>query len=110
MCYLCVVSADRDPSLEIKYRPKKTKEKEEKEEKEAELEGDDKLDGDGSSTPQPRTDRRRGSQVTKQQDWHQVNQQPTCCCDCRRCFTLTDTFSSASTIWSLTLDCFYLSL
>ncbi len=54
-------SADRDPSLEIKYRPKKTKEKEDKE---SEPEREDKLDGDGSSTPQPKIDRKRGSQVT----------------------------------------------
>lgn len=56
----CILSLERDSSLEIKYRPKKTKEKEEKE---PEPERDSKPDGDGSSTPQPRMDRRRGSQV-----------------------------------------------
>lgn len=55
-----MLSSARDPSLEIKYRPKKTKEKEEKE---VEPERDNKPEGDGSSTPQPRVDRRRGSQV-----------------------------------------------
>lgn len=60
----CVVSsADQDPSLEIKCRPKKPKEKEEKE---SEPEREEKPDGDGSSTPQPKTDKRRGSQVTWQ--------------------------------------------
>lgn len=60
----CVVSpADRDPSLEIKYRLKKPKEKEEKE---SEPEREEKPDGDGSSTPQLKTDKRRGSQVTWQ--------------------------------------------
>lgn len=59
-----MLSSDRDSSLEIKYRPKKTKEKEEKEkETETETERDDKPDKDGSSIPQPRMDRRRGSQV-----------------------------------------------
>lgn len=61
---VCVVSfTGRDPSLEIKYRPRKTKEKEEKE---SEPEREEKLEGDGSSTPQPKTDKRRGSQVTWQ--------------------------------------------
>lgn len=55
--------ADRDSSLEIKYRPKKTKEEKEKE---SEPEREEKPDGDGSSTPQPKTDKRRGSQVTWQ--------------------------------------------
>ena len=54
------VFADRDPSLEIKYRPKKSKEKEERE---SEAERDDKSDGEGSSTPQPKIDKRRVSQV-----------------------------------------------
>lgn len=53
-----VSSADRDSSLEIKYRQKKMKE-----ERESEPERDDKTDGDGSSTPQQKTDKRRGSQV-----------------------------------------------
>ena len=62
VCQLCVVSvADREPSLGIKYRPKKMKE-----EKESETEREEKTDGDGSSTPQPKIDRRRGSQVTQQ--------------------------------------------
>ena len=55
--------ADREPSLGIKYRPKKMKEKEEKD---SETEREEKTDGDGSSTPQPKIDRRRGSQVTQQ--------------------------------------------
>lgn len=59
-----VSRADREPSLELKYRPKKTKEKEERE---SEPEREDKTDGDDSSTPQPlKLDRRRGSQVTRQ--------------------------------------------
>ncbi|MEQ2219480.1 hypothetical protein XENOCAPTIV_018476 [Xenoophorus captivus] len=45
-----------DSSLEIKYRQKKNKE--------TEPERDDRTDGDRSSTPQPKIDRRRGSQVT----------------------------------------------
>lgn len=61
---MCCV-ADKDPSLEIKYRPKKTKEKEENE---VAPEGDSKLDRDGSSTPQPKTEKRRGSQVTNELD------------------------------------------
>lgn len=48
----------KDPSLEIKYRPKKNKEK-----KEAEPEREEKSDRDESSTPPPKIDRRRGSQV-----------------------------------------------
>lgn len=55
-----MLSADRDSSLEIKYRQKKMKE-----ERESEPERDDKTDGDGSSTPQQKTDKRRGSQVPK---------------------------------------------
>uniref|UniRef100_A0A3Q3FF57 CXXC finger protein 1 n=1 Tax=Labrus bergylta TaxID=56723 RepID=A0A3Q3FF57_9LABR len=62
--WYCPSCREFDPSLEIKYRPKKTKEKEEKE-KESEAEREDKHDGDGSSTPQPRTDRRRGSQIKR---------------------------------------------
>lgn len=58
--------ADREPSLGIKYRPKKMKEKEEKEEKDSDTEREEKTDGDGSSTPQLKIDRRRGSQVTQQ--------------------------------------------
>uniref|UniRef100_A0A8P4KHT5 CXXC-type zinc finger protein 1 n=1 Tax=Dicentrarchus labrax TaxID=13489 RepID=A0A8P4KHT5_DICLA len=60
--WYCPSCRDRDPSLEIKYRPKKTKEKEEKE---SEQEREDKLDGDGRSTPQPKIDRRRGSQIKR---------------------------------------------
>lgn len=51
---------DKDPSLEIKYRPKKNKEK-----KEAEPEREEKSDRDESSTPPPKMDRRRGSQVSE---------------------------------------------
>ncbi|TMS00993.1 CXXC-type zinc finger protein 1 [Larimichthys crocea] len=57
--WYCPSCRDRDPSLEIKYRPKKTKEKE------SEPEREDKPDGDGSSTPQPKIDRRRGSQIKR---------------------------------------------
>uniref|UniRef100_A0A7N8XSA3 CXXC-type zinc finger protein 1 n=1 Tax=Mastacembelus armatus TaxID=205130 RepID=A0A7N8XSA3_9TELE len=60
--WYCQKCRDRDPSLEVKYRLKKTKEKEEKE---AEPERDDKPEGDGSTTPQPRIDRRRGSQIKR---------------------------------------------
>ncbi|XP_026224167.1 CXXC-type zinc finger protein 1a isoform X1 [Anabas testudineus] len=60
--WYCPSCRERDSSLEIKYRPKKTKEKEEKE---PEPERDSKPDGDGSSTPQPRMDRRRGSQIKR---------------------------------------------
>ncbi|XP_071314924.1 CXXC-type zinc finger protein 1a isoform X1 [Trachinotus anak] len=60
--WYCPSCRDRDSSLEIKYRPKKTKEKEEKE---AAPERDDKPDRDGSSTPQPKTDKRRGSQIKR---------------------------------------------
>uniref|UniRef100_A0A3Q3EW76 CXXC finger protein 1 n=1 Tax=Kryptolebias marmoratus TaxID=37003 RepID=A0A3Q3EW76_KRYMA len=48
---------NRDPMLEMKYRPKKNKE--------AEPERLDRTDGDRSSTPQPRADRRRGSQIKR---------------------------------------------
>uniref|UniRef100_A0A3B4ZHJ9 CXXC-type zinc finger protein 1 n=1 Tax=Stegastes partitus TaxID=144197 RepID=A0A3B4ZHJ9_9TELE len=60
--WYCPSCRDKDPSLEIKYRLKKTREKEDKE---AEPERDDKTDGDESSTPQPRIDRRRGSQIKR---------------------------------------------
>lgn len=49
-------STDQDPSLEIKYRPKKNKEKE----TEPEME---EISGDESSSPPPKIDRRRVSQV-----------------------------------------------
>uniref|UniRef100_A0AAQ5X6Y4 CXXC-type zinc finger protein 1 n=1 Tax=Amphiprion ocellaris TaxID=80972 RepID=A0AAQ5X6Y4_AMPOC len=57
--WYCPSCRDRDPSLEIKYRLKKTREKE------VESERDDKTDGDGSSTPQLRAERRRGSQIKR---------------------------------------------
>ncbi|XP_074501018.1 CXXC-type zinc finger protein 1a isoform X1 [Sebastes fasciatus] len=66
--WYCPSCRDKDSSLEIKYRPKKTKEKEEKEEKEEsepEPEREDKPDGEGSSTPPARIDRRRGSQIKR---------------------------------------------
>lgn len=62
-CVPAASRADGDPSLEIKYRPKKTKEKEERE---SEPEREEKTDGDDSSTPLPKLDKRRGSQVTRQ--------------------------------------------
>uniref|UniRef100_A0A667ZQC3 CXXC-type zinc finger protein 1 n=1 Tax=Myripristis murdjan TaxID=586833 RepID=A0A667ZQC3_9TELE len=62
--WYCLSCRDKDNSLEIKYRPKKTKEKEEKE---AELEKEEKAEEDGSSTPHPKMDRRRGSQVNRKQ-------------------------------------------
>ena len=57
-----VSSAGKDSSLEIKYRQKKPKEKDGKE---AEPEREDKTDGERSSTPHSKIDRRRGSQVTE---------------------------------------------
>ncbi|XP_034447486.1 CXXC-type zinc finger protein 1a [Hippoglossus hippoglossus] len=60
--WYCPSCRDRDSSLEIKYRPKKIKEKEEKE---AGPDRDDKLEADGSSTPQPKMDRRRSSQIKR---------------------------------------------
>ena len=48
---------DKDGSLEVKFRTKKTKEKE------AELETEEKPGLDGDAVPHPKTDRRRGSQV-----------------------------------------------
>uniref|UniRef100_A0A668A7C2 CXXC-type zinc finger protein 1 n=1 Tax=Myripristis murdjan TaxID=586833 RepID=A0A668A7C2_9TELE len=60
--WYCLSCRDKDNSLEIKYRPKKTKEKEEKE---AELEKEEKAEEDGSSTPHPKMDRRRGSQIKR---------------------------------------------
>ncbi|KAJ4934157.1 hypothetical protein JOQ06_006962, partial [Pogonophryne albipinna] len=53
--WYCPSCRDKDSSLEIKYRPKKTKEKE----------SEEKPEGDGSSTPQPKIDRRRGSQIKR---------------------------------------------
>lgn len=58
--WYCPPCRDRDSSLEIKYRQKKMKE-----EKESEPERDYKTDGDGSSTPQQKTDKRRGSQIKR---------------------------------------------
>lgn len=63
---------ERNPSLEIKYRPKKTKKDEKpqqhkqqhKEEEEEEPEMELRTYGEGSSTPPTRLDRRRSSQVT----------------------------------------------
>ncbi|KAM3617293.1 uncharacterized protein V6R79_004244 [Siganus canaliculatus] len=52
--WFCPPCRGHDPSLEIKLRPKKLEEKESEPERE-----------DGSSTPQPRTDRRRGSQIKR---------------------------------------------
>ncbi|XP_068454727.1 CXXC-type zinc finger protein 1a [Clinocottus analis] len=58
--WFCPSCRDKDPSLEIKYRLKKTKE-----EKESEAEREDKPDEDGSSTSQLKIDRRRGSQIKR---------------------------------------------
>ncbi|XP_074536601.1 CXXC-type zinc finger protein 1a [Halichoeres trimaculatus] len=58
--WYCPSCRDSDPSLAVKFRPKKSKDKEEKE-----AEPEDRLDGDGSSTPQPKNDRRRGSQIKR---------------------------------------------
>uniref|UniRef100_A0A8C2WB37 CXXC-type zinc finger protein 1 n=1 Tax=Cyclopterus lumpus TaxID=8103 RepID=A0A8C2WB37_CYCLU len=55
--WFCPSCRDKDPSLEIKYRLKKTKE-------EKETETEDQPDGDGSST-QTKMDRRRGSQIKR---------------------------------------------
>ncbi|XP_034027739.1 CXXC-type zinc finger protein 1a isoform X2 [Thalassophryne amazonica] len=57
--WYCPSCRDRDSSLEIKYRPKKTKER-----SEAELDGEDRSE-DGSSTSQPKIDRRRVSQIKR---------------------------------------------
>ncbi|KAF7647758.1 hypothetical protein LDENG_00167220 [Lucifuga dentata] len=59
--WFCPSCRERNASLEIKYRPKKTKEKEEKE---AEPEREEKSEGDGSPF-QPKMDRRRGSQIKR---------------------------------------------
>ncbi|XP_068189673.1 CXXC-type zinc finger protein 1a isoform X2 [Antennarius striatus] len=61
--WYCLSCRDRDPALEIKYRLKKMKE--EKEERESEPERDDRFDGDDRSSPQPRIDRRRASQIKR---------------------------------------------
>uniref|UniRef100_A0A3Q4MIG1 CXXC-type zinc finger protein 1 n=1 Tax=Neolamprologus brichardi TaxID=32507 RepID=A0A3Q4MIG1_NEOBR len=58
--WYCPPCRNKDSSLEIKYRQKKMKE-----ERESEPERDDKTDGDGSSTPQQKTDKRRGSQIKR---------------------------------------------
>ncbi|XP_035500787.1 CXXC-type zinc finger protein 1 isoform X1 [Scophthalmus maximus] len=60
--WYCPSCRDRDSSLEIKYRPKKTKENEEKD---AGPERDDIPEEDGSPTPQLRSDRRRSSQIKR---------------------------------------------
>ncbi|XP_041858811.1 CXXC-type zinc finger protein 1a [Melanotaenia boesemani] len=60
--WYCPSCRDREPSLEIKYRQKKTKERDDKE---AEPDRADKSDGDRSSTPQSKIDRRRGSQIKR---------------------------------------------
>ncbi|KAM7411063.1 hypothetical protein PAMA_021173 [Pampus argenteus] len=52
--WYCVSCRDKDSSLAIKYRPKKTKEVAENE---AEPEREDKPEEDGSSTPQPKIKR-----------------------------------------------------
>lgn len=59
-CAVAVILSfsEKDPSLEIKYRPKKNKQK-----KEMDAEREEKSDRDESCTPPPKTDRRRGSQV-----------------------------------------------
>ncbi|KAK5620235.1 hypothetical protein CRENBAI_026847 [Crenichthys baileyi] len=55
--WFCPSCRDKDLSLEIKYRQKKNKE--------TEPERDDRTDGDRSSTPHPKIDRRRGSQIKR---------------------------------------------
>uniref|UniRef100_A0A1A7Y261 CXXC-type zinc finger protein 1 n=2 Tax=Iconisemion striatum TaxID=60296 RepID=A0A1A7Y261_9TELE len=55
--WFCPSCRDRDPALEIKYRQKKNKD--------VESGKDDKTDGDESSTPQSKLDRRRGSQIKR---------------------------------------------
>ncbi|XP_037830446.1 CXXC-type zinc finger protein 1-like isoform X2 [Kryptolebias marmoratus] len=63
--------------LEMKYRPKKNKE--------AEPERLDRTDGDRSSTPQPRADRRRGSQVTRN-----IKRSARMCGECEACLRTED--------------------
>ncbi|XP_075882902.1 CXXC-type zinc finger protein 1a isoform X2 [Nelusetta ayraudi] len=83
--WYCPSCREGNPSLEIKYRPKKAKKEEEKqqqqkkqqqqqqqqqeeeeeEEEEPEPEMEDRTDGDGGSTPPPRMDRRRSSQIKR---------------------------------------------
>ncbi|KAM4609889.1 CXXC-type zinc finger protein 1a [Polymixia lowei] len=60
--WFCEPCRGKDGSLEIKYRPKKNKEKEDQE---AEPEQEEGPGEDGSSTPHPKMDRRRGSQVKR---------------------------------------------
>ncbi|KAM9752644.1 LOW QUALITY PROTEIN: CXXC-type zinc finger protein 1a [Menidia menidia] len=55
--WYCPPCRDKDPSLEVKYRQKKTRE-------EANEPEDDRTDAE-SSTPLPRIDRRRGSQIKR---------------------------------------------
>ncbi|XP_037540372.1 CXXC-type zinc finger protein 1 [Nematolebias whitei] len=55
--WFCPSCRDRNPTLENRYRQKKNQE--------VEPEGQDRTDEDRSSTPQPRTDRRRGSQIKR---------------------------------------------
>uniref|UniRef100_A0A1A8EWA8 CXXC-type zinc finger protein 1 n=1 Tax=Nothobranchius korthausae TaxID=1143690 RepID=A0A1A8EWA8_9TELE len=55
--WFCPSCRDRDPALEIKYRQRKNKQ--------GESGKDDKTDGDDSSTPQSKLDRRRGSQIKR---------------------------------------------
>uniref|UniRef100_A0A3Q2FDD0 CXXC-type zinc finger protein 1 n=1 Tax=Cyprinodon variegatus TaxID=28743 RepID=A0A3Q2FDD0_CYPVA len=55
--WFCPSCRDKDSSLEIKYRQKKNKE--------ADPERDERPDGERGSTPQPKIDRRRGSQIKR---------------------------------------------
>ncbi|KAM9856007.1 CXXC-type zinc finger protein 1a [Aulostomus maculatus] len=57
--WFCPSCRDKNSSLEIKYRLKKTKEND------TDTEREDKLDRDGRSTPLPKSDRRRGSQIKR---------------------------------------------
>ncbi|XP_038154368.1 CXXC-type zinc finger protein 1-like [Cyprinodon tularosa] len=55
--WFCPSCRDKDSSLEIKYRQKKNKE--------ADPERDERPDGERGSTPVPKIDRRRGSQIKR---------------------------------------------
>ncbi|XP_061745155.1 CXXC-type zinc finger protein 1-like isoform X1 [Nerophis ophidion] len=72
--WFCPSCREIDPSLEVKYRQKKTKE--------AEEDGEE-WEEDGSSTPQAKMDRRRGSQ-------QQIKRSARMCGECNACLRTRD--------------------
>uniref|UniRef100_A0A3Q2C8M7 CXXC-type zinc finger protein 1 n=1 Tax=Cyprinodon variegatus TaxID=28743 RepID=A0A3Q2C8M7_CYPVA len=75
--WFCPSCRDKDSSLEIKYRQKKNKE--------ADPERDERPDGERGSTPQPKIDRRRGSQVIT---W--IKRSARMCGECDACLRTED--------------------